>query len=357
MHLMSRVETAACASVGMSHKSHGSGSHLKTPENLFLAIWQGMTGLWKSAVNLPLPQLTIPELNHLSGRAQVFHVTASHIACVQLVPDMEPDYEHSRASLTCRWDPSGRFVVVLSKWNGYDMGPAIILDAKTASCLHSCRIRSAASWPQWPSLPSLSFPADSLSPRGVSTSMQMLTLSSGIAGKFMVYPNWCLAHEANGLVTFSGTAASWTSCGHRWSHLSPDGSLITTLLVDIDFVSVGRSAKAFQHHQVASGSETSVMLPNGSDSGQPIKSQPFLVTWLPGTQIYAAAAFGFIYIVDGQYSTISKMWPADGFQMGDVEHGVSSTSPHDVGWGGISWSPDRSAVVWLYEEDLRMVTF
>ncbi|KAK9850463.1 hypothetical protein WJX84_002905 [Apatococcus fuscideae] len=62
---------------------------------------------------------TSPSFVVLQGHSvRVFHVTASHIACVQLVPDMEPDYEHSRASLTCRWDPSGRFVVVLSKWNG-----------------------------------------------------------------------------------------------------------------------------------------------------------------------------------------------------------------------------------------------
>ena len=75
-------------------------------------------------------------------------------------------------------------------------------------------------------------------------------------------------------------------------------------------------------------------------------SHPFLCAWLPGTAIYAAAALGYVYVVDGMRNLILNMWPAAAFEMGEDDNPAGVSIPaHQRGtiYGKTAWSYGQDA--------------
>ena len=231
--------------------------------------------------------------------------------------------------------------------------------------MHSCHILSDLYWPHWPA-DALNLVAHRIQSKLPRSSEASNLLADGAKQCFVNYP--C------GLLTFSDgeETPSWEPCGGLWSHISPGGSLITTLLAkvpeDYEDFSTGshcqRSAHAFQHLCTTTAKEVSVPLSTedgtGSSSELQTKSHPFLCAWLPGTAIYAAGALGYVYVVDGMRDQLLKMWPANAFEMGEDDSPTRDRYPRTGGpeFVGLSWSPDGLHLAWLHEDmQLRIVSF
>ena len=194
--------------------------------------------------------------------------------------------------------------MVLISWDGHGLGPADILDASTLRAMHHCEINTDTYWPQWLG------GAHTILPHG---------LASGLGTQIDVGSQQCVVNDSSGQsgrLTLAQGQPVWEPCGHRWSHMSPDGALITTLLAETDgdlIYGSGRSAHAFQHHYTASATEASVSLVrkgvimSSPLSGQVVKSHLFMCAWLPGTAIYAAAALGYVYVVDGMHNNLLRV--------------------------------------------------
>ena len=282
-----------------------------------------------------------------------------------------PRRDHS--GLKCRWDPEGRYLVVLCTYYCYDTGTAPIWDTLTGDLLHpipgdlmqSCYINSDSYWPEWrsQSLPHL--------PYGSQSKQEDASTISSMPGS----PQQCFIHDrlrlepATLLILGEGDPTS-KRYGYCWSHLSPNSSLVTTLLADTkDHPDLdpdlraeynSRSAHAFKHCYTASGREVSVLLPKDGcvdvAIGSLQKSHPFLCAWLPGTTIYAAAALGCVYVVDGIHNRILKIWAADGDEAiaGESLPRQRAPSTHEPEFGGLSWSPDGLYLAWLWSSDMKL---
>ena len=273
--------------------------------------------------------------------------------------------EAESITLKCRWDPTSRYLVVLDAWAGkYDKGAAFIFDTATSWEVHDCWINHDAYWPEW-----CGNAFDFLPPHGQARHGP----ASGLSIQLQDETQQCFVHDLSGRLTLVDGEPTWEECGHRWSRTSPDGALITTLLANVRFIDAfypedvyrlgnDRSAHAFQHYHTASAKEASVPLAGKSCtkplSGQLVKSHPFLCAWLPGTAIYAAAALGHVYVVDGMHNSIIKVWPADSFEMGEDDDPAGSRRPRcEPEFAGLSWSPDGLHLAWVFDGSLRMVSF
>ena len=264
---------------------------------------------------------------------------------MQLCGDLD-----STAELKCKWDPSGRYLVVLPTWYGWDNGDAAIWDTSTAEKLSVCYIRAAAYWPQWCQTPSV----NRLGVTQIDSKLSEVTRTTE-AGL-----QQCFTHQPAGLVTMPAGESTFRPCGGRWSQMSPDGSLIATMLARLDELNPSRrSAHAFQHHHTATAHEASVTIGvnghgNGASPGEN-RSHPFLCAWFPGTTIYAAAALGWVYIVDGRRDAILQMWPADESEdLAEMEYRCPSQEPW---FAGLSWSPDGLKLAWLDQLNLHIISF
>ncbi|KAK9836755.1 hypothetical protein WJX74_007483 [Apatococcus lobatus] len=85
------------------------------------------------------------------------------------------------------------------------------------------------------------------------------------------------------------------------------------------------------------------------------KSHPFLCAWLPGTTIYAAAALGHVYVVDGRHDALLKMWRADAQE--DPSFAGHRCPPYQPENAGLSWSSDGRCLAWLDELSLHIIGF
>lgn len=131
-----------------------------------------------------------------------------------------------RSGLKCRWDPDGRYLVVLCTYHRYDTGTATIWDTLTGGLLHplpgdlmhSCYVNSDSYWPEWliQSLPHLHC--------GSQSKQELASNVSRMPGS----PQQCFIHDrlrlepATLLILGQGESIS-RSCGYRWSHMSPNG--------------------------------------------------------------------------------------------------------------------------------------
>ena len=239
-------------------------------------------------------------------------------------------------------------------WSGREMGQAAIVDALTARQLFSCQVK-AGHWPEWLEPGALLGRGPTDCTRNPLDDDQALLRSL----------QQCFVHEPAGLVTVSRQGASWKGCGARWSHISPDGSLITTLLAQVPVGAYrSRAVYAFQHYHTASDKQVSMRLfaadlADGAWEPEP-KPHPFLCACVPGTAIYAAAALGFVVVVDGELDKIIKMWPADQFEMReeDWQQRTRLATPYpEEGVTGLSWSPDGLSLAWLHDSVLYIISF
>ena len=260
--------------------------------------------------------------------------------------------------LRCRWDLEGRYLVVLSPCPlKYDRGNAIIFCSMTGIIVHSCRINSDTSWPQWLLYPYIYSTQDGQIRHDVA---------SCISSQLSSQSQQCFSHNPSGKLTLACGESVWEDCGSRWSRVSPDGMLITTFLAETEpkldrFEATQRSAYAFQHCHTMTTRETSMLLVEECRRvpSHELKSHPFLCAWLPGTNIYAAAALGYVYVVDGMHDSILKAWPANAYEKGDDDDAASMKWARTRGpdFAGLSWSPDGLHLAWIHLSELRIVSF
>lgn len=259
----------------------------------------------------------------IDGRSlQVRHVGDADAQIMQLPCSL---HRPPNSTMKCRWDPNGRYLVVLSTRHDYDRGSARIWDTITGGPVHSCRMNSDPYWPQW---------RQQHPPRRSRPEHELASPISSMSGSL----RQCLVHESAGLLfghdslltTQDHESASLSSFGQGepskpsssrlgygfcWSHMSPNGSLVTSLLADTEDepgcgVGPHQNEHAFRHYRTASGNGCDVLLPKDGclhfQNGSKQKSHPFLCTWLPGTTIYAADALGWVYVCDGMTISSSR---------------------------------------------------
>ena len=234
---------------------------------------------------------------------------------------------------------------MLPTWDDLEEVQATIWDTMTEEKLSSCQICAAAYWPQWckPSLVS------SLCDDSSDNSVSKARLSS------MRGFQQCFIHSLAGLLTMQRGRVQFKTCGGKWLHMSSDDPLVTTLLAGIHVHHpCYRVPHAFQHYHTASAHERSMLIPAAhavaDASRDKRKSHPFLCAWLPGTTIYAAAAFGHVYVVDGKHDALLKMWRVDAQEEPPfAEFQLPTKEPE---FAGISWSSDGRCLAWLAADEL-----
>ena len=294
-----------------------------------------------------------------NGALQVLHLQAASQDWVNL--EKVSGSLGAQNSLKCRWDPTSRYLVVLRMLHGsYDWGDATIFDALTSSEVHHCQIKTEAYWPQWRGDDRTVLPQNDQVQQG---------LALGLSLQLGDRPQQCFVHDSSGQsgrLTLAQGQPAWKMRGHRWSHMSPDGALVTTLLAATDGDSYGseRSAHSFRHYHTASAKEASMLLAKNNPiaplCGWEMKPHPFLCAWLPGTAIYAAAALGFVYVVDGMHDKVLKMWPADAFELGKDDNPARPRFPRtaEPEFAALSWSPDGLHLAWVHDwKHLRIISF
>ena len=206
------------------------------------------------------------------GPVQVLHTQPAGASLLQL-----PHSGHSGSGQKGRWDPSSRFLVVLDTCDGYGKGMATIWDTLTSSRVQTCRIELETYWPQWVEhIPNL-IPHCNQSKHMLAS--EVSSMLDGITKQ-------CFVNSPCGLLTLSGQRRefAWTQCGGRWSHMSLDGSVITTLLTNVHQCAAFllgtclRSAHGFRHYCTASGMENTVLLAREecAESSGDLKKSPIL---------------------------------------------------------------------------------
>ena len=102
-------------------------------------------------------------------------------------------------------------------------------------------------------------------------------------------------------------------------------------------------------------------------SKYPLQGHPFPMAWLPGTNIYAAAALSHIWIIDGWQSTKLTCWEHHDLALQPVtslKH-IATGKPdkhsfyHGEPSGCLaqSFSPDRSSLAWVEGSHYTIVSF
>ena len=264
-------------------------------------------------------------------------------------------------------------------------GPAVIFAALTGHALLTFNMDGHTTWPRW--LPP-EFPAAGSQP----LSCDMLPRSQP---QTQDCTSWCILPKSQQLAGLSfyplgSCLLAWDE--HPHSQLSPDGSVLVTLRVidgshedshkrkpqalrdpfgyALGFQHKRMQAPAEGHSQGHSqgrhqGSQGEAAIhsnrrnkPAGATARQNPQAHPSLMAWLPGTHIYAAAALGYMYIVDAFEDRILGMWEdvpkepqlrMDKAKAFRYENGT----PNDLrrldtggedGCRGLMWSPDRASL-------------
>ena len=228
----------------------------------------------------------------------------------------------------CSWDLAREFNVAAAfKDHLVHVGPALIFAADTGDALHSFEIDGHATWSIWlpvtsPATRPWFFPEGWLSAATPATHPQ-----AAMAPQCCT--SWCILPHSQRLPGFSPVhnnayTSPWMGGPH--SQLCPDGVVLISLMVidRPDRDSTKRTPQAltdpfgytlgFHHMRLEKGSLGSAMIksyrrnkPAGPTNGQTPQPHPFLMAWLPGTCIYAAAALGYIYIVDAFNDRVLSM--------------------------------------------------
>lgn len=277
--------------------------------------------------------------------------------------DLEPE------ELICRWAPDGDHIIVAEfDERRYQRGQAAIFGADVGNNLMDIDIASSRLWPKWPPLgcgPTESFPP----------CMQHI----------------CLVPEIEAVVFPTGAdPAPAVEFVSRWTQISgsahPQSVVLVTLYVrdgknkdDSHCRQPGRLHKkhrcpvGFEHIKVVRGVaqlrsqvpiKTSDVQPN---SRYPPQGHPFVMSWLPGTDIYAAAAFNHIWIIDAWNDMQLMCWRQNDLKVQPVASllDISTGKPdkhcfdhgEPSGCLALSFSPDRSSLAWVEGRHYNIVCF
>ncbi|KAK9836790.1 hypothetical protein WJX74_008134 [Apatococcus lobatus] len=334
------------------------------------------------------------------SEVQVLHVTEGPPHMIRL--DRKQTCIHINM-VQCRWDPTGDFIVAAAfKYPLRHEGPAAIFAANTGKVLLKFDMDGHKDWPVW--LPPSSTFTDALSPHASQT---QAPLSSGVPAEPPVFTSWCLLPQSHQMTGFSLDPPD--SCNFTWfaqphSQLSPDASVVVSLRV-IDGPhenSHHRTPQAltdpfgyalgFRHNRLAVGTQGGSDIfredvggfrgmaeiqssrrnkPAGATIRQTPQSHPFLMVWLPGTRIYAAAALGYLYIVDADKDRILGIWedePKEPSPCVDKAKAFRYTNGARVdirrldntgrdGCQGLDWSPDRASLFMWTGAGCAMIGF
>lgn len=99
------------------------------------------------------------------------------------------------------------------------------------------------------------------------------------------------------------------------------------------------------------------------------QGHPFVMAWLVGTDMYAAASLGHVWLNDAWHNTCLACWSASGSslahlpmikQFPDYERlpPWQTPGPHSpAGCKALSFSPDRSSLVWVEDETYTIACF
>lgn len=104
-------------------------------------------------------------------------------------------------------------------------------------------------------------------------------------------------------------------------------------------------------------------MPHHSTKQYVLQGHPFLMSWLPGTDIYAASAFGHFWIINAWRNELLGCWHMAGTCLVPVT--VMSAFPQDKrfrrhcpsGCKALSFSPDRSSLVWVDDSQYTIAFF
>lgn len=299
----------------------------------------------------------------------------SSLACLSL--DLA-DAALPTASLRCRWSPAGSHITVayFPKYS-YNTGQAALFEAKSGVRLVDFDIGAARLWPQWPlrSADAIKGCDDvSMRPDRSLCFVPDLEPGGGLVN--------LIDGDADQLGHVSGSP--WTQiCGSTL----PATLIMVTLVVKDGNLHMPHSMHrqpgqldthlgmpVFFEHVLVQGclviERAKVMIEcadhQPSEDVAP-QGHPFRMAWLPGTNIYAAAALGHIWVIDGWSHTQLMCWKQTDLDIMPVtmlmgiSRGRSSNHSSDhgapVGCGGLSFSPDRSCLAWAEGDHWTVLSF
>ena len=282
------------------------------------------------------------------------------------------------AKLRCCWSPNGSHITVAYfPKSSYHTGQGALFEATSGIQLVDFDIGAAQLWPQWPP-----FSADALN--GFNN------VSMGPNRSLCFVPD---LEPGCGLVTFIDGDADHRGrgSGSPWTQMSgsalPDTLILVTLMVkDGRFymphsmhrqpgrLDTNQGIPVFFEHVIVQGGLVSerakVMIEcadHQSKEGVAPQGHPFRMSWLPGTNIYAAAALGHIWVIGGRSHTQLMCWKQADLDMMPVtmlkgiSRGSSSNYSSDHGepveCSGLSFSPDRSCLAWAEGNHWTIVSF
>ncbi len=301
--------------------------------------------------------------------------------------DCQPD------EMLPRWSPCGKYVVDFCPERlQYHTGGACMLSAETSESVVDFEVNCHRLWPKW--MP-LSSDDSSFTPL---PSSQAAGTASGAVEWACFLPNrqqltslQSVESEGDAVDVYADSPSQWTQVSGVTSPRCR-GIIVTLLVKDGRRVSLADSAcrqprtldtpiglpEHFLHKRLGcvSGHAASGYITihcqerhafHKASLTMPLQGHPFVMAWLHGTDTYAAAAFGCIWLNDAYHDVRLACWRANDqnltpvHSLGPIGRGRPGEFSFDQGEPrgcvAMAFSPDCSCLAWMESDTWAIISF